>query len=70
MRWRNKLTSEDRCLLCKEEYENNKSNKQIELPVISKLSVSVHAGEIVAVVGWCHLEIPINKNLYAKFMLE
>lgn len=33
------------------QYENNKSNKQIELPVISKLSVSVHAGEIVAVVG-------------------
>lgn len=33
------------------QYENNKSNKQIDLPVISKLSVSVHAGEIVAVVG-------------------
>lgn len=33
------------------QYENNKSNRQIELPVISKLSVSVHEGEIVAVVG-------------------
>lgn len=33
------------------QYENSKSKKQIELPVISKLSVSVHDGEIVAVVG-------------------
>lgn len=33
------------------QYENGKSKKQMELPVISKLSVSVHAGEIVAVVG-------------------
>ena len=33
------------------QYENNRSSRQIELPVISKLSVSVHEGEIVAVVG-------------------
>ena len=33
------------------QYENEKSSRQIELPVISKLSVSVHEGEIVAVVG-------------------
>ena len=33
------------------QYENSKSMKQIDLPVISKLSVSVHEGEIVAVVG-------------------
>lgn len=33
------------------QYENNRSRKQIQLPVISKLSVSVHDGEIVAVVG-------------------
>ena len=33
------------------QYENNHSSRQIELPVISKLSVSVHEGEIVAVVG-------------------
>ncbi|MDC7288595.1 ABC transporter ATP-binding protein [Blautia schinkii] len=33
------------------QYENSKSSSQIELPVISRLSVSVHEGEIVAVVG-------------------
>lgn len=33
------------------QYENSRSSRQIELPVISKLSVSVHAGEIVAIVG-------------------
>lgn len=33
------------------QYENNRSSRQIELPVISKLSVAVHEGEIVAVVG-------------------
>ena len=33
------------------QYKNNRSMKQIDLPVISKLSVSVHEGEIVAVVG-------------------
>lgn len=33
------------------QYENSKSSRQIELPVISGLSVSVHEGEIVAVVG-------------------
>ena len=33
------------------QYENDKSSRQIELPVISRLSVSVHEGEIVAVVG-------------------
>lgn len=33
------------------QYESSKSSTQIELPVISKLSVSVHEGEIVAVVG-------------------
>ncbi|MDO4272481.1 MAG: ABC transporter ATP-binding protein [Eubacteriales bacterium] len=33
------------------QYESGKSSRQIELPVISKLSVSVHEGEIVAVVG-------------------
>lgn len=33
------------------QYENSRSSRQIELPVISRLSVSVHAGEIVAVVG-------------------
>ncbi len=33
------------------QYENEKSSRQIDLPVISKLSVAVHEGEIVAVVG-------------------
>lgn len=33
------------------QYENDRSSRQICLPVISKLSVSVHEGEIVAVVG-------------------
>lgn len=33
------------------QYETTKSNRQVELPVISSLSVSVHDGEIVAVVG-------------------
>lgn len=33
------------------QYENSKSSRQIELPVISQLSVSVHSGEIVAIVG-------------------
>lgn len=33
------------------QYENDRSSRQTELPVISKLSVSVHEGEIVAVVG-------------------
>lgn len=33
------------------QYENSRSSNQIELPVISKLSVSVHVGEIVAIVG-------------------
>ncbi|MDY3917714.1 MAG: ABC transporter ATP-binding protein [Candidatus Limivivens sp.] len=33
------------------QYENSRSSRQVELPVISKLSVSVHEGEIVAVVG-------------------
>lgn len=33
------------------QYESNRSSRQTELPVISKLSVSVHEGEIVAVVG-------------------
>lgn len=33
------------------QYENNRSIRQVELPVISKLSVAVHEGEIVAVVG-------------------
>ncbi len=33
------------------QYENSRSSRQIELPVISRLSVSVHVGEIVAVVG-------------------
>ena len=33
------------------QYEREKSTRQVELPVISKLSVSVHEGEIVAVVG-------------------
>ena len=33
------------------QYENNRSSQQMELPVISKLSVSVHEGEIVAIVG-------------------
>ena len=33
------------------QYENSKSSRQIELPVISRLSVSVHSGEIVAIVG-------------------
>lgn len=33
------------------QYESSRSSRQIRLPVISKLSVSVHEGEIVAVVG-------------------
>lgn len=33
------------------QYESDKSSRQVDLPVISKLSVSVHEGEIVAVVG-------------------
>lgn len=33
------------------QYAGKKSTHQVELPVISKLSVSVHEGEIVAVVG-------------------
>ncbi|WP_373219604.1 ATP-binding cassette domain-containing protein, partial [Ruminococcus sp. 5_1_39BFAA] len=33
------------------QYENNRSSRQIRLPVISRLSVSVHEGEIVAIVG-------------------
>lgn len=33
------------------QYENSRSSRQIELPVISRLSVAVHEGEIVAVVG-------------------
>lgn len=33
------------------QYENSRSSVQIELPVICRLSVSVHEGEIVAVVG-------------------
>lgn len=33
------------------QYENTRSTQQIELPVISRLSVSVHEGEIVAIVG-------------------
>lgn len=33
------------------QYEGKKSTRQVELPVISKLSVSVHEREIVAVVG-------------------
>ena len=33
------------------QYENGRSHRQIDLPVISRLSVSVHEGEIVAVVG-------------------
>lgn len=33
------------------QYENSRSSRRIELPVISRLSVSVHEGEIVAVVG-------------------
>lgn len=33
------------------QYADNKSTEQTELPVISNLSVSVHEGEIVAVVG-------------------
>ena len=33
------------------QYENDRSSRQVELPVISRLSVSVHEGEIVAVVG-------------------
>lgn len=33
------------------QYETSRSSRQIELPVISKLSVSVHKGEIVAIVG-------------------
>ena len=33
------------------QYESSRSSRQIELPVISRLSVSVHEGEIVAVVG-------------------
>lgn len=33
------------------QYESARSSRQIELPVISRLSVSVHEGEIVAVVG-------------------
>lgn len=33
------------------QYEREKSTRQVELPVISRLSVSVHEGEIVAVVG-------------------
>ena len=33
------------------QYENSRSSRQIDLPVISRLSVSVHEGEIVAVVG-------------------
>lgn len=33
------------------QYENSRGSRQIELPVISKLSVSVHEGEIVAIVG-------------------
>lgn len=33
------------------QYEDSRSTRQSELPVISRLSVSVHEGEIVAVVG-------------------
>ncbi len=33
------------------QYENPRSMHQIDLPVISRLSVSVHEGEIVAIVG-------------------
>lgn len=33
------------------QYENRRGTRQVELPVISGLSVSVHAGEIVAIVG-------------------
>lgn len=33
------------------QYESSRGSRQIELPVISRLSVSVHKGEIVAVVG-------------------
>lgn len=33
------------------QYESSRSSRQVELPVISKLSVSVHEGEIVAIVG-------------------
>lgn len=33
------------------QYESDRSSRQIDLPVISRLSVSVHEGEIVAVVG-------------------
>lgn len=33
------------------QYESEKSSRQTDLPVISRLSVSVHEGEIVAVVG-------------------
>lgn len=33
------------------QYENSRSTRQVRLPVISRLSVSVHEGEIVAVVG-------------------
>ena len=33
------------------QYENSRSSRQMELPVISRLSVAVHEGEIVAVVG-------------------
>lgn len=41
----------DELSLSFQQYENSRSSRQIELPVISKLSVSVHEGEIVAVVG-------------------
>lgn len=33
------------------QYESSRGSRQIELPVISRLSVSVHTGEIVAIVG-------------------
>lgn len=33
------------------QYENSRSTRQIELPVISRLSVTVRPGEIVAIVG-------------------
>lgn len=33
------------------QYENSRSSRQTRLPVISRLTVSVHEGEIVAVVG-------------------
>lgn len=48
------------------QYENNRSSRQIRLPVISRLSVSVHEGEIVAIVG----SSGSGKSLLAHVVLD